>query len=188
MSSIDSDDATAPEVTVVPWDAWGPGNAMLTMVPHVSQRSTGLHNVYGMHALGKPHVICDRGVLRIADYHQQRVARERALRKAMMVAGKTTATMAMTSAVMVTGTMATVMMIAIPWAKDDDEGSTVTRWRCGWRRAAADPLRGKGYTAPGWSTPRARPMRSRRRRGFLDPGGVVPSAIDHTIRESATRD
>jgi hypothetical protein len=78
MSSIDSDGATAPEVTVMPWDAWGPGNAMLTMVPHVSQRSTGLHNVCGMHALGKPHVIRDRGVLRIADYHQQRVACERA--------------------------------------------------------------------------------------------------------------
>jgi len=71
----------APAVVAVPWDAWGPGNTMLTTVPHAFRRSTGLHKVCGMHALGKLHVIRDRGVLRITDYHRHRVARARAAQR-----------------------------------------------------------------------------------------------------------
>jgi hypothetical protein len=77
--SVHSDGPT-PEAAVVavPWDAWGPGNAMLTTVPHAFRRSSGRHKVCGMRALGKLHVIRDRGVLRITDYHPHRVAREHA--------------------------------------------------------------------------------------------------------------
>jgi hypothetical protein len=74
------DGATAAEAAIiaVPWNAWGPGNTMLTTVPHAFRRSTGLHKVCGMHALGKLRVIRDRNVLRITDYHPHRVAHERA--------------------------------------------------------------------------------------------------------------
>jgi hypothetical protein len=76
-SSADADSARAASapVVVVPWDAWGPGHTRMTTTPHVFQRSTGQHKVCGMHALGKPHVLRDRGILRIADFHPHRVAR-----------------------------------------------------------------------------------------------------------------
>jgi hypothetical protein len=78
QSTDPPDDATASPLTVVPWDAWGPGHTRLTTLPYVFRRSTGLHKACGMHALGKPHVFRDRGVLRITDYHPHRVARARA--------------------------------------------------------------------------------------------------------------
>ena len=69
---------SASNPVVVPWDAWGPGHARLTTVPYVFRRSTGMHKVCGMRALGQAHVLGDRGVLRITDYHPHRVARARA--------------------------------------------------------------------------------------------------------------
>jgi hypothetical protein len=69
---------SASNLVVVPWDAWGPGHARLTTVPYVFRRSTGMHKVCGMRALGEAHVLGDRGVLRITDYHPHRVARARA--------------------------------------------------------------------------------------------------------------
>jgi hypothetical protein len=80
-SFSDSNDATtAPqiEVVVVPWDTWSPGNTMLMMARHGFQHGTGMYDVCGMHVLSKPEVIPDRAVLRIADYHPQRVAHKRA--------------------------------------------------------------------------------------------------------------
>ena len=76
-SSSDPDGATASTPIVVPWDAWGPGHTRLTTIPYVFRRNTGLHKACGMYALGEPHVLHDRGVLRITDYHPHRVARAR---------------------------------------------------------------------------------------------------------------
>jgi len=73
----DGETATASTPIVVPWDAWGPGHTRLTTVPYVFRRNTGLHRACGMYALGRPHVLRDRGVLRITDYHPHRVARAR---------------------------------------------------------------------------------------------------------------
>ena len=72
------DGASASTPIVVPWDAWGPGHTRLTTLPYVCQLNTGLYKACGMHALGTPHVLRDRGVLRITDYHPHRVARARA--------------------------------------------------------------------------------------------------------------
>ncbi|KAI9507854.1 hypothetical protein F5148DRAFT_1284735 [Russula earlei] len=68
---------TEPAVVVVPWRAWSPDHTRLTKVPNVSQRNLGLHKACGMHALSEPHVLPDRRILRVADYHPYRVARSR---------------------------------------------------------------------------------------------------------------
>ena len=75
--STDPDGAAASTPIVVPWDAWGPSHTRLMTVPYVFRRDTGMHKVCGMHALDKAHVLRDRGVLRITDYHPRRIARAR---------------------------------------------------------------------------------------------------------------
>jgi hypothetical protein len=70
--------AAAGPIVVVPWSVWSPGHTHLTTVPNVSLRDLGRHRVCGMHALSEPHLLLDRGILRIADYHLHRVACARA--------------------------------------------------------------------------------------------------------------
>jgi len=73
-----SESESESELVVVPWREWAPGHTRLTEDPNVSQRHLGLRKACGMHALGEPHhILLDRGVLRIADYHPHRVARAR---------------------------------------------------------------------------------------------------------------
>jgi hypothetical protein len=75
--------AAAP--VVVPWRAWGPGRTHLTTVPNLFHRNLGEHRVCGMNALVEPHLLLDRGILRITDYHPHRVARARACAAAVTV-------------------------------------------------------------------------------------------------------
>jgi hypothetical protein len=65
-------------VVVVPWSVWSPGRTHLTTVPDMFVRERRQHRVCGMHALDEPHLLLDRGILRITDYHPHRVARARA--------------------------------------------------------------------------------------------------------------
>ena len=65
------------ETVMVPWEAWGPGNAHIWSLPDPSpDRFLGSKIVCGMHAVTEPPMVIvqgDQKILRIMDYHPRRV-------------------------------------------------------------------------------------------------------------------
>ncbi|KAF8268329.1 hypothetical protein EI94DRAFT_1727952 [Lactarius quietus] len=66
------------DTVVVPWVAWGPGNAQILTLPDPSpDRFLGSKIACGMHAVTEPPMIIGQGdqmMLRIIDYHPKRIA------------------------------------------------------------------------------------------------------------------
>ncbi|KAI0263041.1 WD40-repeat-containing domain protein [Gloeopeniophorella convolvens] len=66
----------AREPVRVPWAQWGPARTRVATLPHASAgRYPGLGRACGMLALGEPAVDAARRVVRLMDFHPQRVAR-----------------------------------------------------------------------------------------------------------------
>lgn len=65
------------DIVVVPWEAWGPGNAHILSLSNPSpDRFLGSKIVCGMHAVNEPPMIIvqgDQKMLRIMDYHPRRI-------------------------------------------------------------------------------------------------------------------